>query len=491
MIKHDILIIKFVWKIMEFNITKKIGLREISLIIAILILIIQIGDSANDCINVDFYKPLFFFFFGDVFIPIILIISIYFNKLENKNWRYFFTIAVITYFIIGIISNYTSFGKSYYSTNDMLHKWDVYLDLVTYCIVCLCVIYKKYFKLVDVLCLGSYVFGLMMAIYNIRIGDAYTGLYYVVYYIAWSLMFIFIYPDEGYSKVLNSKSVIGKSTRRLAVIIISASFVFTIIRVLIESSPLLSDSISRSNVEIIAFSIFLAIVWAFITYYNNHINEEDIKNKRKLEEAYMNNEVLLAEVHHRVKNNLTVLSSFINIEKRKSSNEDAKKILTSIQNRIMTMTLVHSNLYETLDFGEVNAKKYIEELTSNILKTANRDDITFNLDIDDINIDIDIISPIGLIINESIINSYKYAFPNQGGVISINLKEKNSNCVLTLTDNGIGCSKKDLKSNTGMGSMIIEVLVSQIDGEMTINTESGVKRAITFENKIKQHIDIK
>lgn len=172
---------------MEFNITKKIGLREISLIIAILILIIQIGDSANDCINVDFYKPLFFFFFGDVFIPIILIISIYFNKLENKNWRYFFTIAVITYFIIGIISNYTSFGKSYYSTNDMLHKWDVYLDLVTYCIVCLCVIYKKYFKLVDVLCLGSYVFGLMMAIYNIRIGDAYTGLYYVVYYIAWSL----------------------------------------------------------------------------------------------------------------------------------------------------------------------------------------------------------------------------------------------------------------------------------------------------------------
>ena len=176
----------------------------------------------------------------------------------------------------------------------MLHKWDVYLDLVTYCIVCLCVIYKKYFKLVDVLCLGSYVFGLMMAIYNIRIGDAYTGLYYVVYYIAWSLMFIFIYPDEGYSKVLNSKSVIGKSTRRLAVIIISASFVFTIIRVLIESSPLLSDSISRSNVEIIAFSIFLAIVWAFITYYNNHINEEDIKNKRKLEEAYMNNEVLLA-----------------------------------------------------------------------------------------------------------------------------------------------------------------------------------------------------
>ncbi len=200
---------------------------------------------------------------------------------------------------------------------------------------------------------------------------------------------------------------------------------------------------------------------------------------------------MLAEVHHRVKNNLTVLSSFINLEKRKSSNPEAIDILNSIQNRILTMTLVHSNLYETLDFGEVNAKKYINELISNIHKTMNRDDIEFNLDVDDINIDLDTISPLGLIINESIVNSYKYAFPNQSGIITIILKENNKICNLTLEDNGIGCNEEDLKSHTGMGSMIIEVLVSQIDGEMSMSSKNGVKRIITFENKIKQHMDIK
>lgn len=394
------------------------------------------------------------------------------------------------YFIIGILSNYNSFGTYFYATNDLFQKWDIYLDLVTYFIVCLCVIHKKHFKLVDILCLGGYVFGLMMAIYNIRQGDMESGLFYVIYYIAWSLMFIFIYPNEGYSKVLNSQSVIGKSTRRLAVIIIGASFVFTIIRIIMEST-LLNTTITKNNVEIIAFSIFLAIIWAFITYYNNHINEEDIINKRKLEEANKNNEVLLAEVHHRVKNNLTVLSSFINLEKRKSSNPEVIDILNSIQNRILTMTLVHSNLYETLDFGEVNAKKYINELISNIHKTMNRDDIEFNLDVDDINIDLDTISPLGLIINESIVNSYKYAFPNQSGIITIILKENNKICNLTLEDNGIGCNEEDLKSHTGMGSMIIEVLVSQIDGEMSMSSKNGVKRIITFENKIKQHMDIK
>ncbi len=217
---------------MEYNILKKIGLREISLIIGILILLVLLRDTIIDCINVDFCKSLFYFFFGDTFIPILIIIAIYFNKNEDKKWRNFLTVSVIVYFIIGILSNYNSFGTYFYATNDLFQKWDIYLDLVTYFIVCLCVIHKKHFKLVDILCLGGYVFGLMMAIYNIRQGDMESGLFYVIYYIAWSLMFIFIYPNEGYSKVLNSQSVIGKSTRRLAVIIIGASFVFTIIRII-------------------------------------------------------------------------------------------------------------------------------------------------------------------------------------------------------------------------------------------------------------------
>ncbi len=475
---------------MKLNSIKKIGFRELSLIIAILILFIISLETIDDMINVDFYKSLFYFIFGDTLIPILIIISIYFSKTKIKKWRYFLTVCVITYFIIGIISNYTSFGTYHYTTNEIFQKWDIYIDLIAYFIVCLCMIYKKYLKLVDIICFGGYVFGLTMFIYNIRLGDTASGLFYVAYYMAWPLMFIFIYPKEGYSKVLSSKSGIGKLTRILAVIIIATSFIFAILRLIMINYGLFENTIIGNNFEIIIFSVFIAITWFVIIYYNNHIDEEDMENKKRLEKTYKNNEVLLTEVHHRVKNNLTVLYSFINLEKRKKSNQESLESLSTIQNRIMAMTLVHSNLYETLDFGEVTAKKYINELVSNIHRSMNREDIIFDLDIKDINIDIDIISPLGLIINESVTNSFKYAFPEQGGTISIQLKENENICTLIVKDNRIGCSEEDLKSNPGTGSMIIKVLVSQIDGKMNLSVDNGVKRTITFENKLKKHIDI-
>ena len=212
--------------------------------------------------------------------------------------------------------------------------------------------------------------------------------------------------------------------------------------------------------------------------------------KKKLETQNTEKEVLLKEIHHRVKNNLQIIVSLLNLE---ASRFEDKKILDAInetQNRIISMSLVHQRMYQTADFVAVEFSEYthllfenIETLYSNIdLKVKLKTKIPTNL-----SLDIETAIPLGLIINELITNTFKHAFPtsfaNKEIQISITELEKNS-YYLEYTDNGTGLPIDfELKSSDSLGFQLITALIDQINGQLSYFNDNGAVFEINFAIK--------
>ena len=161
-------------------------------------------------------------------------------------------------------------------------------------------------------------------------------------------------------------------------------------------------------------------------------------------------EHLLKEIHHRVKNNLQIVSSLLNLQSESIVDEKYLGLIKESHNRINSMALVHEMLYKSKDLSKIELKEYIEVLSSsvNMSYSSPSKEISFKYDIQTgIFLEIDMMIPIGLILNEILSNSYKYAFKDmKTGLITIVLKQDKSKLLLTVFDNGIGLDKKfDLK----------------------------------------------
>lgn len=213
------------------------------------------------------------------------------------------------------------------------------------------------------------------------------------------------------------------------------------------------------------------------------IQERKIK-EMEIMEGTKQKENLLKEIHHRVKNNFAILVSLINMQKDQTKTPELIQSLTDLQLRIRTMALVHEMLYRSKDFENISFSDYIRSLTSVITGTFNRRDIQLNFDVQNITMDIETAIPLGLIINEILSNAYKHAFPNdQPGTIWIGLKEQANTSVLYLTvrDNGIGLPKDfNFEKCKTMGLQVVQILVKQIEGEITIINESDTTFMISF-----------
>ncbi|MEK7433182.1 MAG: histidine kinase dimerization/phosphoacceptor domain -containing protein [Cyanobacteriota bacterium] len=218
---------------------------------------------------------------------------------------------------------------------------------------------------------------------------------------------------------------------------------------------------------------------------------EDITEKKKDEEKIIQSlrekETLLKEVHHRVKNNLQIISSLINLQAHKIKNEAVLDIFRESQNRIRAMALIHEELYNTERLILVNFRSYITNLTNFLYKSYKIDSlfVKFDIKVEDIFIDIETAIPVALIINESVSNSLKYAFPKKNlekNKISIDFTSQNNNFTLIIKDNGIGLPKdiEDRKNNS-LGIKLIESLSEQIDGDLNLNSYSeGTSYKIVF-----------
>jgi len=217
-------------------------------------------------------------------------------------------------------------------------------------------------------------------------------------------------------------------------------------------------------------------------------NKEAYERKlvsEKLEKSLQEKEVLFKEVHHRVKNNLSVISSLLNLQKQYiQSKEDAVDSFDDMRNRIFSIAQVHEQLYQSSTLSSIDMESYISSLT-NMLKTMHvfGTKITYSLNISNIFLSIDDAVPCGIIINELVTNSIKHAFTNRdNGAVSITLEEDSDGlCTLYYSDNGRGLQKPvDLENPESLGLKLIHVLTKQLDGTISIESSNGISFNIIF-----------
>lgn len=208
----------------------------------------------------------------------------------------------------------------------------------------------------------------------------------------------------------------------------------------------------------------------------------------RMEQSLKEKEVLLKEVHHRVKNNMQVISSILNLQSSYVTDEYTLLLLKESQNRIKTMAYIHESLYQNKSFTSVNFSDYISTLTNNIIHSyaVNQEKISLVLNLEKINLSLDNSIPAGLIINELITNAIKHAFvalPN--GIITINLKSENNSVYLEVKDNGMGFNPSiDFKNTNSLGLQLVNTLVDQIGAELTFKSEKGKGTVILITFKM-------
>ncbi len=196
-------------------------------------------------------------------------------------------------------------------------------------------------------------------------------------------------------------------------------------------------------------------------------------------------ELLLKEIHHRVKNNLQVVTSLLNIQQRRIKNPKAIEAIQESKNRVESMALIHKSLYQNNDLSNINAHYYIHQLVDYIFKTYSIDQnkINYNLDIQTIKMDMDTLIPLGLILNELINNAIKHAFSEkEGGTISIVMKEQKRKVMLQVSDDGIGMpDEQELRQLNSFGFKMIQAFVKKLNATLNILHENGTTLQIAFE----------
>lgn len=222
---------------------------------------------------------------------------------------------------------------------------------------------------------------------------------------------------------------------------------------------------------------------------NKELEEKEEKRKiaeDNLKRSLAEKEILLKEVHHRVKNNMQIISSILKMQERQINDPRLKIVLEESQNRIRSMALIHENLYRNENLANIMFSNYVKSLAGNLARTFSdqQGNVAFEYDIEDVYLPLDIGIPCGLIINELISNSFKYAFSGKdSGKIFIQLKQLDEQSFnLVVKDNGVGLpSDLDFEKSTSLGMKIVNKLVMQIEGKMEYSYSNGAKFSIDFK----------
>ncbi|WP_413200020.1 PAS domain S-box protein [Nostoc piscinale] len=216
---------------------------------------------------------------------------------------------------------------------------------------------------------------------------------------------------------------------------------------------------------------------------------QDITEQKQVQEqlkaSLKEKEVLLKEIHHRVKNNLGIVSSLLQMQCRRTKDTEATAILRDSQNRIASIALVHEKLYRSADLANIDFAQYIPDLTTHLFDSYNvtSNCIKLKIQVNNASLDIETAIPCGLIINELVSNALKYAFPHQStGEITVSLEQQdNYNLILIIQDNGVGLPQNfDPKHTKTLGIILVQGLVKQLRGTIEVNSQQGTEFKITF-----------
>lgn len=227
--------------------------------------------------------------------------------------------------------------------------------------------------------------------------------------------------------------------------------------------------------------IIILIVILVIVIYNRasrfqKVNKMLREQKNEIALREREKETLLREIHHRVKNNLQLTSSLLNLQARQVKDEEASRSLKEARDRVKAISLIHQKLYIRDQFSEVDIAEYIPELCKSIAQSNGVDNskISFEFNLQQLLIPLDLAISLGLIINETVTNSVKHAFGEKltGGIIRLNSENQPGSFLLQVSDNGSGISDKE-KFNEGFGWQLIWSLVKKLDAKLTLENRNG------------------
>ena len=204
----------------------------------------------------------------------------------------------------------------------------------------------------------------------------------------------------------------------------------------------------------------------------------------RLRSSLKEKEVLLKEVHHRVKNNLQIVSSMLNLQMEKLSDAKAIELFKESQNRVRSIALFHEKLYQSRDLGRVEIADYLKGLANGLFATygVNPDDIVLAVDTEDIPLGVDAAISCGLIVNELVSNSLKHAFPERRkGQVEVTLRSAGTDVVLEVADNGAGFpANLDFRSPGTLGLKLVAIFAEQVGGTMDLTREHGTRFSLRF-----------
>jgi two-component system, sensor histidine kinase PdtaS len=233
----------------------------------------------------------------------------------------------------------------------------------------------------------------------------------------------------------------------------------------------------QTLIIIIACLLILYLVLLYKAVQNN------IKKNKQLQIQNKENEFLLKEIHHRVKNNLEIVSSLLALQSAQLNNPRVKDAMLKSQHRVQSMSMIHQKLYQEKSLSSIEMKDYFKDLASYIVSVFDAGDrIQVIFEMEHIELDVDTAIPIGLIVNELLTNSLKYAFPSKKeGIVRIGLKKERSQLHLKVADNGIGKCEIEKSIGTGFGTQLIGLLTKQLDGKMELIVDNGTTISFEFQ----------
>lgn len=251
-------------------------------------------------------------------------------------------------------------------------------------------------------------------------------------------------------------------------------------------------SIFRWYETLLMISVVTFVITLFVNKFNDRVYNliQNLENQNNqlhtsqtlIEENLNEKNVLLQEIHHRVKNNLAVVSGLLSLQSYHVENDQLKTVLNKSMNRILSIAKVHEMLYESKKFNNIPFDTYIKELSEIILSSMNEENksIDFKTDISVDQLSINQGVPLGIIFNELITNSVKYGFEKEeGNEITIIVRPRGKNIEVVYSDNGIGIEDFEISSKKSLGFTLIESLMQQIEAEYDYETENQFK--LTFE----------
>lgn len=230
--------------------------------------------------------------------------------------------------------------------------------------------------------------------------------------------------------------------------------------------------------------LFIAIIFLI---RNKKLTREIAKNQEYIKEQLLIKESLLSEIHHRVKNNLQVISSMLSLQAQYITDEELQKTINDCKGRINSMSLIHEGLYKKIDGKDALFSSYIRNLIPRLIKTYQVDEskIKLKMYLEDIQLSLDESIPCGLILNEVISNSLKHAFVDgRTGLIKISLKKMEDMVEIVISDNGIGLNNEvDFENQGSFGFLLIDTLAKQLEAKLELDSENKMEYKLSFISK--------